>query len=195
MTDPNAFGAAIAARDWYLLAALVLALAVRTWARFSPQLYYRIPRGWRWVPPLALAGAAAFVDGQASGLTLSATGWRVAYAVALAGLALLPTPPHEPRGEAQATPDAVDASKPVAPRPPVLPLLLLALGLCFLLACASNSPRTCAPETRNAIRQLYEAAVSDVIASGACDKVQRVERCAAYMTMEANYVAALRACN
>ena len=71
--------------------------------------------------------------------------------------------------------------------------LVLALALAGA-ACGGQKP-ACSPEATAAVKELYAAAVQDVIGSGACDKVQRVENCAAYMAVEANYVAALRVCN
>ena len=70
--------------------------------------------------------------------------------------------------------------------------------VCALLlvasACGGGQKPACSPESRAAIKELYSAAASDVINSGACDKVQRIETCAAYMIVEANYVAALKVC-
>lgn len=51
--------------------------------------------------------------------------------------------------------------------------------------CAGNPPRTCTQESRDALVVLYKKAAEGVIESGACDNVQRVEHCAAYMQIEA----------
>lgn len=71
----------------------------------------------------------------------------------------------------------------------------LVVALALSMGCAGGQKRVCTPETRAAIKELYVAAVQDVIGSGACDKVQRVEHCAAYMVVETHYVVALRACD
>ena len=61
-------------------------------------------------------------------------------------------------------------------------------------ACGGAQKPACSPESKAAVKELYAAAARDVISSGSCDKVQRVETCSAYMAVEANYVAALKVC-
>lgn len=70
--------------------------------------------------------------------------------------------------------------------------------VCALLLVASGCGPTrpaCSPESKTAIKELYSIAVAEVIGSGACDKVQRVENCSAYVVLETHYVAALKVCS
>lgn len=64
-------------RAWYPLAGVLVTLLLRLWARMSPGLAERIPRRCQWVPPVATAGLAAFVEQQATGAR-----WYVALALA-----------------------------------------------------------------------------------------------------------------
>lgn len=70
---------------------------------------------------------------------------------------------------------------------------------CFLAvalsACAGAQPAPkCTQASLDAMRELYEQAASQVINSGACDKVQRVDQCPAYMAVEAHFAAAMAVC-
>lgn len=70
---PTTLAEALEARDWYAAAAVAIWAAVYGWRRFAPRVWERIPNGWRWVPPVALAACAGFVEAHAVG-----NGWRVA---------------------------------------------------------------------------------------------------------------------
>lgn len=53
-------------------------------------------------------------------------------------------------------------------------------------ACGEKKP-PCTPESRQALIALYDEASGRVISSGQCDKVQRIEDCAAYRVVEEHF--------
>lgn len=65
--------------------------------------------------------------------------------------------------------------------------------LVILLSGCSPQKPSCTPESRDALRGLYEHAAGEVISSGACDQMQRVEDCPAYMAVEAQFTIAEKA--
>lgn len=74
----------VQAKAWYPLAALVLMLAlqfVRKGPAWLAALWTRVPNGWRFVGPLLMGAATAFVGAYSSGATL-----RQALAAAVAGV-------------------------------------------------------------------------------------------------------------
>lgn len=78
---------AVQARAWYPLAAIALWYALKLWKAYGAgRLLPRVPEGYRWVPPLVIAGATGFVDGYLTGLPLNAALWRGAFALFTIGL-------------------------------------------------------------------------------------------------------------
>lgn len=77
---------AIQGRNWYAVAALVIWAIVAFAKSRAPELYYRIPDGWRWLPPVLLAAATGFVDGFASGLPWQQAATRALFAVLTMGV-------------------------------------------------------------------------------------------------------------
>lgn len=77
---------AIQGRNWYAVAALVIWAIVAVAKSRAPELYYRIPDGWRWLPPVLLAAATGFVDGFASGLPWQQAATRALFAVLTMGV-------------------------------------------------------------------------------------------------------------
>lgn len=77
---------AIQGRNWYALAALAIWALIAIWKQRSPELYYRIPDGWRWLPPVLLAVCTGFVDGFASGLPWRQAALRALFAVLTMGI-------------------------------------------------------------------------------------------------------------
>lgn len=72
---------------------------------------------------------------------------------------------------------------------------LATLGCLALASCSHPSKPPCTAESVAALRQLYEAAASQVISSGACDQYQRVEKCPQYLLVEKHFeVAATAMC-
>jgi len=62
----------------------------------------------------------------------------------------------------------------------------------FLTGCIPQKP-SCTQESLNALRTLYSYAARDVIQSGECDAVKRVEDCAAYRAIELHFEVAAHA--
>lgn len=77
---------AIEGRNWYAIAAVAVWLVISAWKRYAPEVYYRIPDGWRWLPPVLLAAATGFVDGFASGLPWQQAATRALFAVLTMGV-------------------------------------------------------------------------------------------------------------
>lgn len=77
---------AIQGRNWYAVAALAIWAIVAFAKNRAPELYYRIPDGWRWLPPVLLAAATGFVDGFASGLPWQQASMRALFAVVTMGV-------------------------------------------------------------------------------------------------------------
>jgi len=61
------FLAALQGRNWYAAAAIGLGALIWAWRRWGSALWEKIPDGWRWVPPMLIAGAGGFVAAQQSG--------------------------------------------------------------------------------------------------------------------------------
>lgn len=64
---------------------------------------------------------------------------------------------------------------------------VLILGLVAVGCAGRTQPPPCTGTELRALRSLYERAARQVIDSGACDEVQRVENCAEYMVVEVNF--------
>lgn len=77
---------AIQGRNWYAVAALAIWAIVAFAKNRAPEWYYRIPDGWRWLPPVLLAAATGFVDGFASGLPWQQAATRALFAVVTMGV-------------------------------------------------------------------------------------------------------------
>jgi hypothetical protein len=68
----------------------------------------------------------------------------------------------------------------------------LAVSLALVLtACSGAQKPTCTEQSLNALRELYGRAARDVIESGACDSVERIEKCASYRAVEADFKLAM----
>ncbi len=59
--------------------------------------------------------------------------------------------------------------------------------LWLLTGCAGKQEPACTPESVAALRTLYSHAARDVIESGACDAVERVEHCSEYLALEKHF--------
>lgn len=70
---------------------------------------------------------------------------------------------------------------------------LAVLGLMAASSCSHPSKPPCSEASVTALRLLYERAASEVIGSGACDKVQRIQDCEAYMLVETQFAIASKA--
>ena len=77
---------AVEGRNWYALAAFAVLALIMGWKRFSPDLYYRIPEGYRWIPPLMLAALTGFADAYQSQLPWQQALLRAGYAILVIGL-------------------------------------------------------------------------------------------------------------
>jgi xanthine/uracil/vitamin C permease (AzgA family) len=111
---------AIGMRDWYAVAAVALGALVYAWRRFAPALWARVPDGWRWLPPVLIAGAAGFTEAFQRGL-----GWRDALGAAVSagfGIGLTAMGGHSLLKESKLPygrkPDGSPASRPQPPSEP-----------------------------------------------------------------------------
>lgn len=77
---------AIQNRNWYAVAAIAVWLVIAAWKRYAPEVYYRIPDGWRWLPPVLLAVCTGFVDGYLSGLPWQQSALRALFAALTMGV-------------------------------------------------------------------------------------------------------------
>ncbi len=65
---------------------------------------------------------------------------------------------------------------------------VLAAGCALVFAsCSGASKPPCTADDVTALRSLYTRAARDVIESGACDGVKRVEDCTEYMLVEKHF--------
>lgn len=150
--DYNDVIKAVEGRNWYSLAALAVLALVAGWKKFSPGLYYKIPDGYRWIPPLALAALMGFVDGYYAQLPWKQALIRAGYAVLAAGFGaagahgILKESPLPygggPGGKPlkRETAPAADSSDSAGVSAPKLSALLLMLGLLFLPSCSAVKP-------------------------------------------------------
>lgn len=77
---------AIENRNWYALVALAIWGLIFAWKKLAPDLYYKIPEGWRWLPPIVLAGLTGFIDGYTSGLPWQQSSLRAVWALLTMGI-------------------------------------------------------------------------------------------------------------
>lgn len=77
---------ALDSRNWYALASFTIWCAIVLWKKLSPDLYYKIPDGWRWAPPLVIAALTGFIDGYTSGLPWQQSALRAGWALLTMGL-------------------------------------------------------------------------------------------------------------
>lgn len=137
--------AAAAARALYPIAGVVLWLALQIAKNRAPQWLPKIPDGWKFVIPLAVGALTGFVDGWQSGLTWKGSLLRAGYAVfalALPAMGWQSGLKESVLGGAGVSLFAAKVKEPITPKPPVLPLLMLCLGLLLLpgATCAQAKP-------------------------------------------------------
>jgi len=141
---------AVEGRNWYALATFAVLALIMGWKKFSPSLYYKIPDGYRWIPPLALAALMGFVDGYYAQLPWKQALIRAGYAILAAGFGaagahgiLKESPLPYGGGPGGRLLKEVTVSVPPADRyisMPKLSALLLMLGLLFLTSCSAVKP-------------------------------------------------------
>lgn len=146
---PHDLTTAIEARAWYPAAALLLWYVLRAWKAYGAgKLLPRTPEGWRWLPPLLIAGVTGFVDGYASGLPLRGAAWRSVFAVFALGL-----PAMGVQGGLK--------ESPVFGPSGTLSAMLLAIALCLpLQACSSSKPASSAVAEKTAVLAYTGAVVA-----------------------------------
>ncbi len=114
---------AFQAHNWYAVAAIVLGTLIFAARKMAPKIWRKIPRGWRWLPPLLLSAAAGFVDAYQSGKAVSAALWAAMAAVFYVGLPA--SGAHGWIRELGARKKRrnwdTDPAPPMVPKPPALP--------------------------------------------------------------------------
>lgn len=169
---------AIQGRNWYAVASIVIWAIVAFAKSRAPEWYYRIPDGWRWLPPVLLAAATGFTDGFTTGLSWQQALARAGFAVVTMGVGAMGV-----HGALAASPLKYGGGASGI-------LLAIGLSLAAPTGCASRSTQTCTPEARDALTTFYAAMATEVINAGACDRFARVEDCPSYVALEAQFLAA-----
>lgn len=166
---------AIQNRNWYAVAALAIWAIVAFAKNRAPELYYRIPDGWRWLPPVLLAAATGFVDGFASGLPWQQASMRALYAVVTMGVGAMGI-----HGAAKASPLPYGGG-------PSAVLLAIGLSLAVPTGCSGKGADSAAMVERSAalaftgatvaleVLSAQEVAYLDSLAKPTPEQLQRAE--------------------
>lgn len=133
---------AIQGRNWYAVAAIVIWALIALWKNRAPEIYYRIPDGWRWLPPVLLAACTGFVDGFASGLPWRQAALRALFAVLTMGVGAMGL-----HGAAKASPLPYGGG-------PSGVLLVLGIGLGMLAPTGCAEARSVARNANDVAREL-----------------------------------------
>jgi len=139
---------AIQGRNWYAVAALAVWAIVAFAKNRAPEFYYRIPDGWRWLPPVLLAAATGFTDGFASGLPWQQAAMRALFAVVTMGVGAMGL-----HGALAASPLKYGGG-------PSAVLLAIGLSLAVPTGCAGKGPDTAAMVERSAALAFNGATVA-----------------------------------
>lgn len=121
---------AFASHNWYAVAAIVLMLAIQIARSRELALWTHTPNGWRWLWPVGLAGAAAFVHAFALGEALKQAGldvlnslWRIALPAMGGAAALKESPLPWDGGSGGKSAAAPERPRPAPSVPPDLHLV------------------------------------------------------------------------
>lgn len=139
---------AIQGRNWYAVASIVIWAIVALVKNRAPEWYYRIPDGWRWLPPVLLAAATGFVDGFASGLPWQQAAMRALFAVVTMGVGAMGV-----HGALAASPLKYGGGASAV-------LLAIGLSLAVPTGCASSKPASSAVAEKTAVLAYTGAVVA-----------------------------------
>ena len=139
---------AVEGRNWYSLATFAVLALIIGWKKLAPSLYYKIPDGYRWIPPLALAALMGFVDGYYAQLPWKQSLIRAGYAILAAGFGaagahgILKESPLPYGGGPGGKPVAKEGgpSRDEEPDLPMVKMAAVSVLFLFLSGCAALKP-------------------------------------------------------